>query len=215
MLRRLWMVAVAGVATAVVACSAAPASHRGFSEDGGASDAAVSDAGDCNPFDPASWCYSRPASSTDAGAVDAGSCKPKNTCFGARDIGRIQGDGKRNPLIVKGTGAEFLRLRVFEGDSAYIGIPMKVSLKFESGSATADPDIYVYLDPTADNTPECTAVFASATTSAGVEHVELVWGEVTAPNGSNDDRWAIIEVRIPNSTTGSSPCNTSWILRVE
>ncbi|MBA3463099.1 MAG: hypothetical protein H0T46_24290 [Deltaproteobacteria bacterium] len=138
-------------------------------------------------------------------------CASTQMCSSAMMLGTVSGDSGNAKLTAMGYQSAWFRVRVTENDSNPFGLKLRVGAKITSPSGAAF-DTFIYVNGGSD-VVECTTTTGSTTTSGNVKTVRAEWGEGSISNGSDDGRFASIEVR-PAAGAACGPTQT-WSLEVE
>lgn len=138
------------------------------------------------------------------------SCTSSATCQTATDVGSISGDTGSATVAASGFQSAWLRVRVTEDDSSFIGNDLSVTATLTL-PATEQFDVLMYVNSGSD-VVECTTPSGTATKNGNTETLRISWGEGSIANGSDDSRYVSIEIR-PTSTTCSS--SAQWQLVVQ
>jgi len=153
---------------------------------------------------------SEPAAPSTSEGPDAGTapdpppgqaCPTVATCEGAVTIGAIAGDTGTGGFVRAGAGSAFLRLRVVEVDDGYVGRGMRFTATLSPESVQAY-DLVVHRGCSSDSSAEEAKEARSSVTQS--------WGESLVPNGKDDSRDLVVEVRQVAPCTNPPP----WRLAV-
>jgi hypothetical protein len=189
------------VALSLTACASAEPT-------GTAVDAAVGGRVDAAPrTDAAADAFVTPS---DAAGVNP-NCSASMTCTNGMMLGMVSGDTGAGMLTATGFKAAWYKVRVTEDYSDAPGLALRLAATLMQPAAGSF-DVFVYVNPTSD-TIECNTTTGTATTMGNSKEVRAEWGEGFFPNGADDSRDVVIEVRPAAGTSCAS--SQTWSLRID
>jgi hypothetical protein len=132
-------------------------------------------------------------------AVDAGDsappvgCASADACLTSVRLGTLSGDTGHEMLTASGSRAAWLRVRVTENDATLTGRKLRVAAKL-TRPAAAEFELRIYVNATTDAL-ECATPLGTSVAICDTRVARASWGEDTFPNGADDSRDVVIEVR--------------------
>jgi len=175
---------------------------------GTAADAAVGGRIDATPrTDAAADAFVTPS---DAAAMNS-NCQASVTCTNGSMLGMVSGDTGAGLLMSTGYTASWFKVRVTEDYSDAPGLALRMAATLTQPSAGSF-DVLVYVNPSIDQL-ECNSTIGTPTTMGNSKEVRAEWGEGFFPNGADDSRDVVIEVRPAGGTSCSS--TQTWSLRID